>query len=278
MQEVIVLAVHGMGDTREDFAAELEEKLAARLGAAWPKIYFDSIYYQSVFQDNEERVMQAMTELPLDSLALRKFVLYGFSDATGLERQAEKANRPYQQVQSIIRATLKRAYEFLGGPRPVVLIAQSLGCQVMSNYLWDAQKRAPRRGVWRAPRTQRGTRLDDFLRLKDLRYFYTTGCNIPIFLAGFPEADIRAVKVDSAGYAFRWKNFYDADDVLGWPLKPLSPSYADAVHSDVAVNAGGSLLGHLTHGWNTLSHLRYWQDDEVIKPLAADVETLLDQG
>jgi hypothetical protein len=275
MQEVIVLAVHGMGDTQEDFAADLEARLAGKLGADWSKVYFDSIYYQGVFQRNQERVMTAMAEAPLDGIALRKFVLYGFSDAAGLERQAEKANRPYQQVQAIIRETLKRAYEFLGGPRPVVLIAQSLGCQVMSNYLWDAQKRAPRRGVWRAPRTKRGTALDDFLRLKALRYFYTTGCNIPIFLAGFPEEDIRAVKVDSGGYAFRWKNYYDPDDVLGWPLRPLSASYAEAVQADVAMNAGGSLLGHMAFGWNTLSHLKYWQDDEVLDPLAADIRTLL---
>lgn len=275
MQEAIVLAIHGMGDTPEDFAADIAERLEVRLGSAWSRVYFDSIYYQGVFQGNQERVMEAMSEAPLDSLALRRFVLYGFSDATGLEREAEKANRPYQQVQDVIRTTLKRAYEFLGGPRPVVLIAQSLGCQVMSNYLWDAQKRAPRRGVWRTPRTRRGTKLDDFLRLKYLRYFYTTGCNIPIFLAGFPEENIRAVKVDSSGYAFRWKNFYDADDVLGWPLRPLSSSYANAVHTDAEVNAGGSLLGHLTHSWNTLSHLRYWQDDEVLKPLEADIKSLL---
>ncbi len=275
MQEVIVLAIHGMGDTREDFADDLEQQLADRLGAAWSSVYFDRIFYQGVFQENEERVLAAMSEAPLDSLALRRFVLYGFSDATGLEREAEKSNRPYQQVQSIIRGTLRRAYEKLGGARPVVLIAQSLGCQVMSNYLWDAQKRSPRRGVWRAPRTRRGTPLDDFLRLKDLRYFYTTGCNIPIFLAGFPEDEIRAVKVSSGGYSFRWKNFYDEDDVLGWPLKPLSASYRDAVQADVPVNAGGSLLGHLTHGWNPLSHLRYWQDAEVLGPLAADIEHLV---
>jgi hypothetical protein len=157
----------------------------------------------------------------------------------------------------------------------VLLIAQSLGCQVMSNYLWDAQKQTSRRGVWRAPRTRRGTPLDDFLRLKTLRYFYTTGCNIPIFLAGFPEKDIRAVKVNSGGYAFRWKNYYDPDDVLGWPLRPLSPSYDQAVYEDVPISAGGSLLGHLAYSWNTLSHLRYWQDDEVLKPLAADLEALL---
>jgi len=274
-QEVIVLAVHGMGDTAPDFAERLRADLADRMGDDWQRVYFDTIYYQGVFQENEERVMRAMRRVGLDSLALRKFVLYGFSDATGLEREAENANRPYHQVQAIIRRTLKRAYDRLGGPKPVLIIAQSLGCQVMSNYLWDAQKRSPRRGVWRAPRTRRRTRLDSFLRLKDLRFFYTTGCNIPIFLAGFPESDIVAVKVDTQGYAFRWKNFYDRDDVLGWPLKPLCASYETAVHADIEMNAGGSLLGNLTHGWNTLSHTRYWEDSEVQAPLVSDIRSLL---
>ena len=65
MQELIVLAVHGMGDTKEDFADDLRQKLAAKLGDDWSRVYFDSIYYQSVFQDNEERVMDAMSQVPL---------------------------------------------------------------------------------------------------------------------------------------------------------------------------------------------------------------------
>lgn len=276
--EVIVLAVHGMGDTRADFADELRDRLADRVGDAWNRVYFDSIYYQGVFQDNEERVMREMRKSELDSIRLRKFVLYGFSDVTAMERQPENANRPYHQVQEIIRDTLSRAHDAIGGPRPVILIAQSLGGQVISNYLWDAQKRGPKRGVWKSPGSSRGTRLDRFLRLKDLRYFYTTGCNIPIFLAGYPEEEIIAVKHQSMGYSFQWKNFYDEDDVLGWPLKPLSRSYGRTVSEDRAINANGSFFGNFTHGWNVLSHTRYWMDSDVLEPLAEDVLGLLSRS
>jgi hypothetical protein len=276
-KEVIVLAVHGMGDTSEDFADGLREALADRLGAAaWDSVHFDAIYYQRVLQANQERVMRAMRTQDLDGIRLRKFLLYGFSDAAGLERRAASPGSPYEQVQSIIRATLKSAYEFVGGPRPVVVIAQSLGCQVISNYLWDAQKPGKAsQGVWKSPTTRRGSKLDGFLRLKSLKYLYTTGCNIPIFLAGFPEDRIRAVTATERGYAFRWKNYYDEDDVLGWPLKPLSASYRQAIYRDYPVNANGSLLGTFTHGWNALSHTRYWTDADVIKPLARDIRGLL---
>ncbi|MGE0623752.1 MAG: hypothetical protein AB7I04_04780 [Pseudomonadales bacterium] len=276
-REVIVLALHGMGDTGEDFADELAEKLADRLGQAdWDRVHFDSIYYQPVLQANQERTLRAMRAEPLDGIELRKFLLYGFSDAAGLERRAASPGSPYEQVQKIIRGVLKNAYRMVGGPKPVVLIAQSLGCQVISNYLWDAQKPGKAsQGVWKSPTTQRGSALDSFLRLKSLRCLYTTGCNIPIFLAGFPEAQIRAVKTAEDGYAFRWHNYYDEDDVLGWPLKPLSASYRQAVYRDYVVNANGTLLGTLTHGWNALSHTRYWVDADVLKPLASDIRGLL---
>jgi len=276
-KEVVVLAVHGMGDTPRSFADELEEKLANRLGETdWSQVHFDSIYYQEVLQANQERVMRSMRAEPVDGIRLRKFLLYGFSDAAGLERRASSPNSPYERVQKIIRGTLKRAYQSVGGTKPVVIVAQSLGCQVVSNYLWDAQK--PRRasqGVWKAPTTQRGTPLDSFLRLKSLSFLYTTGCNIPIFLAGFPEDQIKAVKTSTAGYDFRWNNYYDEDDVLGWPLRPLSSSYRQAVYGDYPVNANGTLLGTLTHGWNALSHTRYWIDADVLKPLASDIRGLL---
>ncbi|HEY5646883.1 MAG TPA: hypothetical protein VIS76_13110 [Pseudomonadales bacterium] len=276
-KDVVVLAVHGMGDTPPDFANELEEKLAASLGpAGWARVHFASIYYQSVLQANQERVMRAMRSEDLDGIRLRRFLLYGFSDAAGMERRAANPGSPYQQAQKIIRGVLKEAYETVGGAKPVVIIAQSLGCQVISNYLWDAQKAGKAgQGVWKSPTTKRGSPLDSFLRLKSLRFFYTTGCNIPIFLAGFPQEKILAVKTADGGYAFRWNNYYDEDDVLGWPLKPLSPSYGQAVYRDYAINANGTLLGSITHGWNALSHTRYWTDADVLKPLATDIRNLM---
>ncbi|NIR38117.1 MAG: hypothetical protein GWN07_12325, partial [Actinobacteria bacterium] len=37
----------------------------------------------------------------------------------------------------------------------------------------------------------------------------------------------------------RWVNYYDRDDVLGYPLRPVSSSYAAVVDADVEVNVGG---------------------------------------
>lgn len=82
----------------------------------------------------------------------------------------------------------------------------------------------------------------------------------PVCYQALLQANERAV---FDGYDIRWRNFYDEDDPLGWPLRPLGSSYRAAVEDDVAVNAGGSLLGHLTRAWNPFSHSRYWRDGEI---------------
>ena len=43
------------------------------------------------------------------------------------------------------------------------------------------------------------------------------------FVSGFD--DVIPISTDKYGYKFKWINLYDKDDILGWPLKPLSKSY-----------------------------------------------------
>ncbi len=275
-KELVLLAIHGMGDTAENFADDLQETLTSHLPTdASDKVLFDSVFYQGVLQPHQRRVLDAMRAHDLDWIKLRRFLLYGLSDAAGLERRASEAGSPYERVQAIIRDTLSRAFSFVGGTKPVILIAHSLGAQVLSNYIWDAQQRRATRGVWRAPETERGSELDDFLRLKSLRCLYTTGCNIPLFVSGFPEDAIKPIRTTGEGYSIRWKNFYDEDDVLGWPLKPLSSAYRNAVHSDRAVNANGTSFASLAASWSPFSHSGYWTDADVVKPLAQDIQGLL---
>ena len=40
--------------------------------------------------------------------------------------------------------------------------------------------------------------------MKTLRYLYTTGCNIPIFVSGLGRDKIKAIKTTTSGYDIRW--------------------------------------------------------------------------
>ena len=63
--------------------------------------------------------------------------------------------------------------------------------------------------------------------------------------------------------AAEWINFYDADDVLAFPLKGLSEDYDEAVDEDRSVSVGALLIG-----MSPVSHVAYWNDKAVLRPIA----------
>lgn len=263
-----------MGDTPQGYYEEIYEQLRRRVGkATWEKLVFGFIYYQSVLQRQQEEIF-IRTKPLIDWMKLRKFLLYGFSDAASLEHKKSDPKSAYHLTQKVIQEELDRVF-FKAGEKavPVVIIAQSLGCQVISNYIWDAtpgKPSPPPHGIWAQPGGNKsGSEKDIFRRLRTLARLYTTGCNIPIFVAGHE----RIVAIDKPNEGFRWHNFYDEDDVLGWPLKPLSPSYEKLVE-DIEVNAGGGVLGAIMNSWTPFSHGEYWEDGEVLKHLVGTIEEL----
>ena len=80
----------------------------------------------------------------------------------------------------------------------------------------------------------------------------------------------KATSASSIKKASRWRNYYDPDDILAYPLKPLSPAYAKAVHEDVPINVGGVFTS-----WNPASHSQYWTDNSFTKPAATAIADVL---
>ncbi|NJR41156.1 MAG: hypothetical protein HC781_22845 [Leptolyngbyaceae cyanobacterium CSU_1_4] len=271
MSKVAVVTVHGMGNTPENYADELKNKLQAALAPEWNQILFQSVYYQNLLQSNQSRVFEAM-ERHISGKELREFLLYGFSDAASLESSRGEVNGAYVQAQLQVIDALRQVYAKLGGqPAKVVIIAQSLGGQVLSNYIWDAQHPG-RSGVWRniTEYVNADAHEQAFLSLGSLYRLFTTGCNIPIFVAG--HGNIQPIAPPTAD--FRWFNFYDADDVLGWPLQPLSAPYEKLVQ-DIPSNVGQGIQGWLT-SWNPLSHGNYWSDRGFLEALITEIRRALE--
>ena len=96
----------------------------------------------------------------------------------------------------------------------------------------------------------------------------TFGSNIPLFTLARDEPHIKCFQFPAAHLSdevraqTKWLNFYDADDVLGYPLKPISPDYAARVTEDIEINVGG-----LFTSWNPISHTQYWSDEDFIDPV-----------
>lgn len=301
--ECALLCMHGMGNlTENEFKsdiAKLRQNLAERLPAdRFSKIYIPSsgIFYSEITQPQEDRAWGAMTTQGGLNTGLirrntinriRRFVISGFSDATAFAGFNDSGtHQPYTEAQKCIYAALNDVYSICNKDVPIVIISQSLGCQIMSNYLWDAQRywrnknlggnfAIDSRSIWKnhAP-----TARDSFLCLQSLKTWFTTGCNIPIFVSGFK--DVRAVHNRQYGYNFDWINYFDYDDILGYPLAPMGAlfdpsnsthhgqSYAHAV-TDIQVNANDGIWGTIASSWNPMSHTQYWGDAVVLKSLVS---------
>lgn len=285
MPQVALITVHGMGETPRDYAAGVFGEMRSRLGPALrERAAFYSVYYQDILQKNEQLVWDRVdsgSRVHYD--ALRKFMLFGFADAAGLENRKEDPGSVYELAQGQIARALLAA-SAANPDMPVVFLAHSLGCQVLSSYIYDAQKALGggqvEAGIWRdidawsrpaLGRVLTG-REQQFLAGGTCSALVTTGCNIAIFVAAHKEMHIKPIAPPTP--LFRWLNLYDPDDVLGWPLQPLSEGYRVMVE-DRVINAGQGAVGWMLKSWNPLSHNGYWQDGEVLEPLAGMLRRLV---
>lgn len=252
-KRLAVVTLHGMGMASDGYADGLKAKLAALLGDAWNQVSFHAIHYQHIHQQSQDQLWQDIENQPDNDVAnryLRRFFLYHFSDALSLERGRCSVEPSYQRIQEAIGDGLTHVHQTFGPGQeyPVIFIAHSLGCQVISNYLWDKDQGQnffdQRRPKWQ--------------QLDNLSTLVTLGCNIPVFTAGLAKR--QAFRPPNEG--FRWHNFYDPDDILGWPVRQLGRDF-ERMATDFAVNAGGIFTS-----WNFFSHMGYWTDWDIVHHIA----------
>lgn len=275
-KRITLLTVHGMGETSDDYYVDLVKATRDKLRATAQLVEFQHVYYQRSLQQNEDYIWDQMTRNGhLAYPKIRKFLLFGFADAAGLETRKELPGSVYEEAQVEIAQKLWKAWQAMEKPGRVVVIAQSLGSQVISNYLYDAQqdeeghKRTA--GIWKSindftamikgsaePFTEEEIA---FLRGKTIVGLITTGCNIPVFIAAHKKLDIKPIRRPSE--RFTWLNYYDKHDPLGWPLQPLSDEYHELV-KDKPINAARHNPEDYLKSFTPWSHAFYWEDDDVI--------------
>ena len=270
-KRVAVLVIHGIGGQRADFAEPLirgVNREVKRLGADASAIAWQPVYWDDLLVPRQQAYLKrALKDGRLNYQRLRQFVVSALGDA-GAYRQRPSGmvagatlGRTYERVHARIREQLSALYHgpLSERPLPLVLMAHSFGGHILSNYVWDSQQTPDRT-------------LSAFERMHWLAGFITFGCNIPLFTFAvdkpapirFPAARLPARFKEKA----RWLNFYDPDDVLGWPLKPVSPAYARAVDADIRLQVGGAVSG-----WTPAAHLLYWRDRRFARHVAEFLTT-----
>jgi hypothetical protein len=272
---VAVAIVHGVGVQGSDFAEpmiqELTERFAKELGmsvaAASGELIVEAVHWAPVLQGEQTRLWRRVSAgRDLDFVKLRHFMVDFAGDAIAYQ-PTPWGREVYDSVHAVVATSLRALASRAGEGAPLCVIAHSLGTIIASNYLYDLSQRRRKGFVAKAVRqAKQNTPLENG---ETLTLFYTLGSPIAIWSLRFEEFGIPiavpAPELPShhPQLAGEWINFYDPDDVIGYPLRGLNDAYKASVTKDVALNAGGLLAS-----WNPLSHNGYWTDDDVTKPIA----------
>ena len=269
-KKVGVLLVHGMGAVADDFAhdtiQELRERISGR-GLNREEIAWQSVYWNPVLSARESQLwVDLAADHDLNWAKLRKFFINAFGTVTAYRTAGDRCDDIYDRIHGTIQDSLRELRAKLGGKdKPLFVIAHSLGSVMVSDYIWDRQR----------GRNEERFEGSAFERMETLCGLVTLGSNIPLFtLACDPVTSIEFPPPslpDELKKRAKWLNMYDSDDVLGWPLKPLSQSYGEAVAEDIEVSVGNILTS-----WNPANHAAYWTDDSVIKPASYLLATILE--
>lgn len=255
-----VLTLHGVGSQRQgsDFDARLRASLQEKAGDK-TKIVVKSVYYAPEARNRQAELWKEFDRLEdrspdsLDQKIIRRLMLATVGDALAYANNPNDTNSYYFRAHNEVRIAIDHLEAEIGNSSLVVVVAHSLGCKIVFDYLCDVQTG---QGIWAGE-----THPSEFQKLANLRLLITTGCNLPFFESAVPDTEQRFFRPNEQ---FQWVNFYDRDDLLGWPLRPLGGRFAEIVDDEERNHIGSPLT----------SHIRYWTDKELNDEIAERVFAL----
>lgn len=258
--------IHGIGAQQPDFADAFLDAVrngVAQRGMPAELLEVSPVYWGDLFQGDEDDLWRRMTQAHrLDWGWLRKFVMGVLADAVAYRRPNPGQYDHYQAIHERVHEQLADLSRRAGATAPLVVAAHSLGSVILSDHVWDEQRR-------------RGPGRDALTRCETLAGIITFGSNIPLFTLGLPE--VKPISFppasdalpDSVRAVARWMNYFDRDDVLGYPLREINEAYAATVTEDVAIEVGG-----LMETWSPAAHTAYWNDAAFIDKVAAQIVSI----
>ena len=251
-----VLIIHGMGTQKRTYANKMIIELKERLGDKQKYVAWKSVYWADILSKRQQEYLtNAAKNKKLDWIWARRFVVSALSDAASYRRvhQRDNLNKPqttYGKIHRRVRERLKVLGNEVQNGGGLVVLAHSLGGHIISNYIWDVQN------VKMYPVINE----DSYEGAGTLRLLVTFGCNIPLFT--FALDKVVPIHLENG---VKWHNYYDRDDVLGYPLQPINTEYKN-ICEDKEIN-----VGNLFTSWNMFSHAKYWTDNDFTKPVAESI-------
>jgi hypothetical protein len=242
-KKIIILTIPGIGTQKEGYADKLKSGIEFYAEDTALDGNFEIIecrpFALTHIDENQIDMYNRMEEThDLGGiLSLRKFVMQAFGDAVTFERNPTQPESVYRSIHHFLKETIEETNRILNTQENAILVVvcSSMGAHVLSSYIWDADHN---QGIFENAHATHENNLEN------LRYLVTVGCNIPLFVSGYAESQIVPFKARNP--LFEWDNYFDKNDVLGWPLQPLSSGYQSMV-KDHEINTGLSVGSHVRY-------------------------------
>lgn len=304
-RHVGIIFVHGILGNEFDFAAKMEFRLRRGLRRELQDfVHFRSVFWAGTVREHQRDYFgRASNTGFMWHKRLRRYVIEGLGDAAAYQKTRHRKNSVYYAVQNAISDKIS-TLESRGRERmPLIFIGHSLGCHVISSYLWDINKLTQRteadiaddedqdeRALWRDLKDATPLR-----RLKTLAGIVTLGSNMPMFTftfgpdavypitsqvelgngnvgkPAFPGAELP----ESLQKKARWLNYYSKTDLLGFPLKALNDKYRNSEKiEDICVRSESPWF--IPYVWCLKSHTRYWTNGTVLKGSAQLIQDIVE--
>lgn len=249
-----VFIIHGMGDHESSFAEKLIRQLYDRLGSLQAEVAFESCYWAPILQKHQNLIWSRLQRNKgMNAKWLRKWVVSALGDPVCYMSGYFKPEQPvYTEIHECMRRSLQTLRGRLGSDdsKPLMIIAHSLGSVIVSNYIWDETH-------------GRSLGQNSFEKTTTLTSLITYGSNIPLFLP--PVSPIECISFPSPGLpaalagVASWKNIFDPDDILGYPLNDIWDDKHGTTIQDIDINAGFWPISEMP-----AAHTKYDSDDDFI--------------
>jgi len=276
-QKIALLLVHGIGKQDENYAHqisyELKKQFSEHIKKANPRnpaaeLVVEPVYWAPVLQKAEDKLWNKLKKGgAMNFTNLRRLMIDFAGDSIAYMKDGD--NREiYDAVHCVIAKSIDKLGHHAGQKAPLGIMAHGIGSVMVSNYIWDIQHHSEEHPLV----SDNHCKIMDntpIERGETLCKLYTLGSPLALWSLrhenfgkpiDFPPKKLKELYPD---IETEWINYYDKDDIMGYPLKTLSKDYKDAVTYDIEINVGNFLSS-----WNPASHMGYWNDNDVIMPVA----------
>ena len=265
-QKIAVAVVHGIGIQGPEFVDKIHDALNRQFSA---DVAFDMViepvHWAQAIQVRENDLWQRIqsNSARLDFRMPRWLLVHFIADAFGYQLTTYDRTT-YDSIHAEFGKTLHHLAEQAGENAPLCIISHSLGTVIASNFIYDLQN-----PHLITPALQAILGTSPLAKGETLAMFYTLGS--PLALWSLPYDNYGTpVKIPDPRLiqhypqlVGEWVNYYDKDDIIGFPLRGLNALYRQEVNADVEVNIGNRFVN-----WTPLAHVHYWDEERVVSAIA----------